>query len=733
MTDVNMPFEKLNNLIQEQFSLMCNTDKLFISSINGDELWNTYLNSFNPKEIFRDPESSVDNCNHDKAFIRAYGNVVALDSNNNIITMFDINVEGTRYKYSIVNMRNALINAPIKGVFSVHYDDLVKLPYEKTSKTQELYQLGYKPSYKQYTKEEVDKFGVVEEGTVYTFYHFYVYIPKRFVLFGNESLGAHYGNLNTSHELFLKGLSIPLETLQVVRDLMVQESLLRADIYQSKVEQFFSIKQEYESLTDNKLNWTWKRFQDIPFARFANELIGTTCIDLAEGKDINKVCKDFNYRVDPANYSKAKAPITQAQIDAATKRIIELGYEDSFKRRFATVDDINSGTTINEIIYTGANNIKPSTKGTLFANIKPSAPKDLSRHKKAEFDKVEEVSIETFLENILPGAKSIEVLLENSFNNNLVTMTTSNDKECKPLFKWNNQFSWTYNGNLAGKSNLTERVISKGGRVDGVFRFSHSWNELERNQSLMDLHVFLPGNEGPSSLCCEDYGKNLNRVGWNNRNHTKTGGTQDVDYTQVAPENYIPVENITFPTLNKLPEGEYKCKIHNWRFRVTGGKGKAEIAFGNELYEYVYPATKHHEWVSIATVTLKDGNWSIKHELEPVNNVPSKLWGLDTNQFHKVNLMCLSPNYWGNNAIGNKHYFFFLDGCHSDTAMRSFHIENLNGELLQNRKVLEVFGMTDKLEPSDKQLAGLGFTNDSKETLVVKVEGSFKRTVRIRF
>jgi hypothetical protein len=41
--------------------------------------------------------------------------------------------------------------------------------------------------------------------------------------------------------------------------------------------------------------------------------------------------------------------------------------------------------------------------------------------------------------------------------------------------------------------------------------------------------------------------------------------------------------------------------------------------------------------------------------------------------------------------------------------------------------------MTDKLEPSDKQLAGLGFTNDSKETLVVKVEGSFKRTIRIRF
>lgn len=107
--------------------------------------------------------------------------------------------------------------------------------------------------------------------------------------------------------------------------------------------------------------------------------------------------------------------------------------------------------------------------------------------------------------------------------------------------------------------------------------------------------------------------------------------------------------------------------------------------------------------------------------------------GLDSNQFHKVNLISLSPNYWGDNGIGNKHYFFFLEGCHSDEAMRSFHIENLNGELLQDRKVLEVFGMTDKLEPTTKQLAGLGFTDDSKETLIVKVEGSFKRTVRVKF
>lgn len=724
MTDVNLRFEGLNNLVQEQFKVMCNTNKLFISSVTGDELWNTYLNSFNPKEIFRDPESSIDNCNKDKAFIRAFGNVIALDKDNNITTMWDINVEGTRYEYSIVNMRNALINAPIKGVFNVHYDDLLKLPYEKTSKTQESYQLGYKPSYKQYTKEEVDKFGVVEEGTVYTFYHFCINIPKRFVLFTNESLAAHYGNLNTSHEIFLKGLSIPLETLEVVRDLMVQGSLLRADIYQSKVEQFLSIKQEYESLTDNKLNWTWKKFQDIPFARFANELIGTTCIDLAEGKDINKVCKDFNYRVDPANYSKAKAPITQAQIDAATKRIIELGYEDSFKRRFATVDDINSGNTINEIIYTGANNIKPSTKGTLFANVKPSAPKDLSRHKKAEFDKVKEVSIETFLENILPGAKSIEVLLENSFSNNLVTMTTGINKECKPLFKWNNPFSWTYNGNLAGKSFIKEAVKSAGGNVEGVLRGSLVWNESGSDETDLDCWVIQANKQyiGYKTDFRKDSGGRFSSCGG------------QLDHDTIYPGGKLAVENIYFRSLNELKPGEYKFYVNPYSVHNSQGF-KFEIEFDGNVYNYEFnQPTRYKEDVNIAEVIVhSDKSFSIKHLLEPTSAHIKELWNLSTNQFHKVNLMCLSPNYWGDNHIGNKHYFFFLDNCYSDVPMRSFHIENLNGELLQDRKVLEVFGMTDKLEPSDKQLAGLGFTNDSKETLVVKVEGSFKRTVRIRF
>lgn len=736
-----MLFEEFASLIRYQFSTMAATGKLFVSSIKGDILWDLYLSSFAPEDNqpFRDPNSTVNNCNRDKHFIRTYGNIVTIDDDNNIVTMFDLyqnELEDSEYYNSVVALRDVLKAAPIASVFAIKYNNLVKQPYEKVNKNSNSFQLGYKLTNKKYSPEEVAKFGVVNSHDVYTFHHFYVDLPKKFVLTGSESIGTYLSIKNSLHQVFVKGLNIPLETLQVVSELMAQGSLLRADLYKYKVDEFISIKEEYDNLegsTLSKDNWTWKRFSDIPFAGFANELIGTTCLDLAEGKNINVVQKEFNIRVDSANYMKAKPAITERQKQDAAKWIEENGYTESFKRRFATLDDALNGS-INEVIHTNISKSKKAPASNLFANVKTVNSGVLSRHKKAEFNEIQTVDIETFINSILPNSKSIQVFLENSFSSNLVTMTTAIDPSCKSIFKWSdNHFSWTYNGNLAARSNLTQAVISKGGRVDGVLRFTHSWNELEPNDSLMDLHVFMPGNNGPTRKICDAYGGNTNRVGWNRRDDPTSGGVQDVDYTSPAPIGYIPVENITFPSLNKLKDGKYRCMIHNWNKRTTNGRGKAEIAFNGELYEYIYPATEDKEWVDVATVTLDNGQWSIEHHLEPVGATSSTMWGLDTNQFHKVNLISLSPNYWGDNKIGNKHYFFFLEGCHSDQPMRSFHIENLNGELLAHRKVLEVYGMTDKLEPTTKQLAGLGFTDDSKETLIVKVEGSFKRVVRVRF
>ena len=81
--------KNLNKLIQARFDQMCQSGKLFRSTVTGDQLWQAYLEGFVEDAMFRDPESSEHNCNHCKNFIRRYGNVVAV-IDGKIATLFDV-------------------------------------------------------------------------------------------------------------------------------------------------------------------------------------------------------------------------------------------------------------------------------------------------------------------------------------------------------------------------------------------------------------------------------------------------------------------------------------------------------------------------------------------------------------------------------------------------------------------------------------------------------------------
>ena len=178
-----------------------------------------------------------------------------------------------------------------------------------------------------------------------------------------------------------------------------------------------------------------------------------------------------------------------------------------------------------------------------------------------------------------------------------------------------------------------------------------------------------------------------------------------------------------------MPEGTYICKIHNWNFRGSGGRGKAEIEVGGNIYQYEYPKTKHHQWVTIAEVTLKDGIFTVKHIL-PENNSTQNKWGLKTNQFVKVKSFMLSPNHW-ENQTGNKHYLFFLENCVSDESPRPFFNEFLTEELMKEKRVFETMAGKLKVEHALPQLSGIGFSETQPNHLYVRVEGNFKRVLKI--
>ena len=93
-----------------------------------------------------------------------------------------------------------------------------------------------------------------------------------------------------------------------------------------------------------------------------------------------------------------------------------------------------------------------------------------------------------------------------------------------------------------------------------------------------------------------------------------------------------------------------------------------------------------------------------------------------------------SPNFWdGQKGIGNKHYFFMLEGCTNTDTPRGFFNEFLNQDLMEHKRVFEVLGNKMSVKESDNQLSGLGFSSTKRDSIIVKVEGSFNRTLKVNF
>lgn len=702
--------------LQDQLLVMCATGKLFRSKLSGSLVWDNYLASFLAKNnpIFRDPNSTEKNCNNCHNFIRRYGNIVAI-SGNKIITLFDIECD-EEYRETAHILATLLRTEPIGDVFFETLAELNSLPYESCSKNSTQFKLGLSQNFKKYTKEEAEKFGVVHDGEIRTFDHMHLFLPTAFVDKTGASVESIMGEYRDSKNVFQRAMEeISLDTLKLVSDLIKQGSLLNGEAHQFKIDQIVPMKEAYDSLSAGERdNWCWVTSYKLPFAKFRNELIGVLCSELSEGKELNAAVQSWNKRVDPINYMKATAPITKKQIEEAEKFVEENGYSASFNRRFATMEDIN----VSEILHANAGDGKIKAV-TIFDKVKATS----TRHKRSEFDGLDEVGIEKFMKDILPGCTSIEVFLANSQKGNLVSLTTADNPDSKPIFKWSNNYSWTFNGNLAGKSEIKEAVKSQGGNVEGVLRSSMVWNESGQDQSDLDLWCHQPDGQqiGYSTGYRKDRGNGF----------SSCGGQLDLDNTN--PGRTIGVENIYFPDLNRMKPGTYKFFVN--QFSDRGSKGfKFEIEFDGELYHYEFTGRVSGK-MPIATVTLSQGQFSIEHHMPASEGgaVSGEIYGLETNQFHKVNLMCVSPNHWAPNKVGNKHYFFMIEGCQAPGSIRGFHNENLIPELLTHRKVMEVLGATSMIPASSKQLSGLGFNATVRDEVVVKLAGSHKRMLKLQF
>jgi hypothetical protein len=700
---IELDFGLFKEAVAQQWKIITSLPQQCVRmDVSKEQIWDTYINSFpegtNP--IFR--ERTEHDCVYCKQFVRAVGNIAVLTKDGNILTLWDCNLpEGHPYAVVAKAMAELVRNARIRDAF-LHTEPSAGVD---TNKAQ------------------------LDSGTVVTWRHFHAKIPKAL---HNSAPGKALGQVRSTYDVLRRGLEeITAYALETFIELVDQNSLYRGEEFVANVKAFLQLKEEYIKLESDRERelFAWRHALDGKqhVTRVRNTAAGTLLQNLSEDMDLEKAVKKYESVVAPTNYKRPTALVTKGMIKKAEETVTELGLMDALPRRYAVTEDV----TINNVLFADRNT-KPLMKNAFQEMAEDIGESDKSLKK---LDKVEEISSQDFVEKILPKATGLEVLVENRHVPNFMTLLAPVNPEAKGMLKWPNNFSWSYNGEIA--DSMRELVKAAGGRVDGAFRFTMSWNHTGQNQSLMDLHCFMPGNNPqmpkPGKKEVHDNYGNYSRVGWNNRQHAASGGVQDVDNVN-PPGKRVPIENISFPTLGKMPEGKYVLKVHNWNNRPPNKTGfHAEIEYGDELYQYEYlPALGHKEWITVATVTLKSGKFEIEHHL-PTSTSSKDVWGIATQTFRKVNMVMNSPNHWDDNAVGNQHLFFILDGCLKEGDARGFYNEFLSNSLTDHRKVFEHLGSRLKAPASDQQLSGLGFSSTQRNHVFVRVKGAFERTLKVTF
>ncbi len=671
-------FRPFRQSLIEHFNKMSDVSALFEVDVDKDVLWNLYLDSFpeGTNEIFR--ERREHDCQSCRAFIKALGNVVQI-KDNKVVTLWDF--EAGEYQPVVDALSSYIKSRPVVDVW-VNKQRVVGTDATFENK----------------------------DGNVRTWEHFYVNVPTSLVTLESESESTIRVELGSRHGVFERSLrELSEESVLTVLELISQNSLYKGEEWESPLRAFLSHKQAYSALSEaDKVNYAWEQSVKVGpvVGRIRNHSIGTLLIDLSEGMELDEAVRRYEAIVAPTNYKRPKPIFTQRMLDEARAKVEELGYGNSLKRRFATLDDI----TVNNILFSNRDSVKRMVTSDVFdemANHVAVQPKQFSR--------VEEIGLKEFVEDVLPIATELEILLESKHAGNMVSLIAPQDMTAPSMFKWNNGFGWAYAGNIT--DSMKERVKAAGGKVDGVLRFSIQWNDgTEHDPNDLDAHCIEPGG---------------NEIYFGSKSSWKTGGMLDVDI--INPSLGVPaVENITWSDASRLSRGKYSFYVHGFSARRGKGGFRAEIEFDGQIYSFDYSsAVRQGESVFVADVVYNGSEFTIK-ELLPSQLSSRDLWGVKTNQFVPASVVMYSPNYWdAQYGIGHRHVFFMLKGCVNPERPNGFFNEYLKEDLLKYKHVFEALGSRLAVEDSQDQLSGVGFSTTKRNTVVVKVKGQVERVLKV--
>lgn len=685
-----MEFKEFRNMISDHFKTMTkDVDRLFEVGVDKDEMWNVYLDSFpsGTNEIYRKRREY--DCSCCRQFIKQIGNAVVV-KDNKLETIWDLDIHDNKFEPVAKAMSDFIRRHCVTDVYVSKFK-----------------KIGTESNYEQY-----------EDGTMKKWEHFQIILDDKFVDKTTRSIGDIKGGFRDTKNVFKRSLDeISMDALDTVLELINSNTLYKGEEWKTILMEFKRYKKEYEKLNSDEDRdlYAWENSVKVGIAigRIRNHSIGTLLVNVSNDMDLDMAVKKYEQIVAPANYKRPKAIFTKKMLEDAKKTISELGYMDSLNRRFATLDDI----TVNNILFSNKDAAKRiSDSSDIFGELEKQAVVNPRK-----FSRVEEITANDFIKNVLPSAKEVEVLVENKHSNNFVSLIAPCNKDSKSMFKWNNGLSWAYSGNITD-SDMKQNVKAAGGNVDGVLRFSIQWNEDGRDNCDLDAHCIEP---------------NRNEIYFSNcRKPSLSSMTGQLDVDIIHPNGKVAVENITWSDKSKMKPGVYKFFVNQYSGSARNGF-RAEIEFNGEIYSFDYSnSMRTGQDVYVADVILDtNGEFTIKEKISGNSKVSSRtVWGISTNEFTPVSVVCYSPNYFDEqDGIGHRHLFFMLNGCKNDEEPNGYYNEFLKSELEKHKRVFEALGSKCHVEDSEDQLSGIGFSMTKRAELVVKVKGATERILKIKF
>ena len=643
--------------VHDQFEKM-SKDELFVVGDNNRAFEAHYLASFpagtNP--VYK--TNTEHDCSCCKNFLRNLGNVVSI-ANNDFVTVWDAAAAHAPYPYNVVAASMALF--------------VRSLPITNLFRSKEV-QYGAQVSRQQ-----------LEDGSVKQWNHFHGKVAKKHF---TTDVDGTTGRYRTNCSTLKRGLDeLSLAAIDEVMDLIENNALYRGAEHHKAVATFRKAKVKYDSLNNHQRElYIWTNANEHYLPHFRNSVIGTLVTDLSNGVPTEDAVKSFESKVAPTNYKRPTALITKGMVDSAMKTIKELNLEEALERRFAKISDVS----VNNVLWVD-NAVREQMKGGVKNLLMDAVVEQIK-----EPALTKDITIQDFM-SMLPEVTGIELMVKGQTFNNLMSLTAPVHADSAKLFKWNNDFAWSYVGNIT--DSIKERVKAAGGNVtNAALRISLSWF----NYDDLDLHVITPRGQ---------------HIYFGNKM-----GHLDVDMNASGGTSRTPVENVSFRP-GQVADGKYKVIVDQFHKRETSNIGcMVEIECEGKLMQLSH-AKALNKQTPIAEITVKNGS-IVGIEAAAgvvVGGISQEKWGIHSEKFNKVSTVMFSPNYWDDNAVGNKHWFFVLDGCVNDEPTRGIYNEFLNGSLDVHRKVFEVLGDRTKCPPSTEQLSGLGFSSTKAESVIARV------------